>query len=90
MTVESPPLHPAAPANYRKGAAMTWHQRRRHRAVLGLLRQLSGSVLDYGCGYGDLAFAMSQTHVVVGVDADSGRIDFARQEYPSPGKNILL
>ncbi len=83
MTLESPLLHPAAPANYRKGAAMTWHQRRRHRAVLGLLRRLSGSVLDYGCGYGDLTFAMSRTHAVVGVDADSGRIDFARQEYPS-------
>ena len=46
-------------------------------------------VLDYGCGYGPLAFHLAQeegTAAVTGVDIDQARIDFARQrlssEYP--------
>lgn len=46
-------------------------------------------VLDYGCGYGPLAFHLAQEEgaaAVTGVDIDQARIDFARQrlssEYP--------
>jgi SAM-dependent methyltransferase len=69
------------PANYRKGARFTWHQRRRHRAVLSLLNGLPGNVLDFGCGYGDLTHAISRTHPAVGCDVDPDRIAFARREY---------
>jgi SAM-dependent methyltransferase len=72
---------PTVPANYRKGAQFTPHQRRRHRAVLAALQGLSGRILDYGCGYGDLTYAMSRTHDVCGVDLDAARVNFARQEY---------
>lgn len=70
-----------APANYRKGARVTWHQRRRHRAVLSLLNRVSGRVLDYGCGYGDLTHAIARTHQVVGCDVDPDRVSFAQQEF---------
>jgi ubiquinone/menaquinone biosynthesis C-methylase UbiE len=40
-------------------------------------------VLDYGCGYGDLTYAVSKTHKVVGVDLDPARIAFATGQYPS-------
>src|SRR5262245_62388255 len=69
------------PAHYRKGARQNWHQQRRHAAVLTMLKELSGRVLDYGCGYGDLAFAMSQEHEVSGIDMDPERVEFAQQEY---------
>ncbi len=45
-------------------------------------------VLDYGCGYGPLAFHLAQEEgaTVTGVDIDQARIDFARRklssEYP--------
>src|SRR5262245_34773268 len=80
---ESQVASPAAtvPANYRKGAPHNWHQRRRHRAILRMLRRLHGDVPDYGCGYGDLTYAISRTHRVRGVDLDPERVAFARCEY---------
>lgn len=69
------------PRNFIRGAKMTWHQRRRHKAVLRLLRGLKGKVLDYGCGYGDLTFAISKTNEVEGVDLDPDRVAFATKEY---------
>jgi SAM-dependent methyltransferase len=71
----------AVPGNFFKNARKTWHQRRRHRAVLRMLERLQGRVLDYGCGFGDLTFAMSQTHPTCGTDIDSERVAFARNEY---------
>jgi SAM-dependent methyltransferase len=71
----------SVPRNYRKGAVPTWHQRRRHRAILALLKGLEGRVLDYGCGYGDLTYTMSQTHPACGVDLDPARVAFAQKEY---------
>jgi 2-polyprenyl-3-methyl-5-hydroxy-6-metoxy-1,4-benzoquinol methylase len=69
------------PANYRKGGRRTWHQLRRRRAVLGMLRGVPGKLLDYGCGYGDLAEAMSSGREVCGVDLDAVRVAYAQQEY---------
>ncbi len=47
------------------------------------MRDLEGlRVLDYGCGYGDLTFAISKTNPVVGIDIDHDRIAFARGQYP--------
>lgn len=81
LATDSATLRAQVPANYRRGARQTWHQRRRHAAVLGMLQGLSGRVLDYGCGYGDLAYAMSQTHETCGVDLDPRRVAFAQAEY---------
>ena len=69
------------PAAFRKDAPLTWHQRRRHAAVRRLLTGLPGRVLDFGCGYGDIAYALSKTHEVVGVDIDPVRVAFAASEY---------
>lgn len=70
------------PAHYRKNARPTRHQRRRHRAVLRMLEGVPGEVLDYGCGYGDLTYAISRTRPVQGVDVDPERVAFAAREYP--------
>lgn len=69
------------PAHFYKGARPNWHQSRRHRSVLSLLQRVEGQVLDYGCGYGDLTYAMSQTHAVQGVDVDPERVAFAAEQY---------
>ncbi len=69
-------------ACYGRNARQKWHQRRRHRAVLDLLRHIEGEVLDYGCGYGDVTHAISRTHSVRGVDVDAARVSFASREYP--------
>jgi SAM-dependent methyltransferase len=69
------------PRNYFRGARLSWHQARRHQSVLRLLRRTSGSVLDFGCGYGDLTHAMSLTHAAYGVDVDPDRVAFAAKEY---------
>jgi SAM-dependent methyltransferase len=78
------------PSSFRKDARMTWHQRRRHAAVKRLIRGLEGRVLDYGCGYGDIAYAVSKARQVAGVagvadvvavDVDPPRIAFASAEY---------
>jgi ubiquinone/menaquinone biosynthesis C-methylase UbiE len=61
---------------------MDAHQRRRHRCILGLLQGLEGTVLDYGCGWGDLTWAISRTHPQVqGVDVDPDRVAFAQEQY---------
>lgn len=46
-----------------------------------MLRGLHGQLLDYGCGYGDLAFGLSRDFDVRGVDVDPDRVAFARSEY---------
>lgn len=70
------------PRNFYRGATPSSHQARRHAAVLGMARDLHGSVLDVGCGYGDLAWALSKTlDPVHGVDVDSGRVAFASEQY---------
>jgi ubiquinone/menaquinone biosynthesis C-methylase UbiE len=75
-------LRNEVPANFRRGARKTWHQRRRCAAVLGMLNGLPrGTALDYGCGYGDLAWAISKNHQTCGVDLDPKRVAFARHEY---------
>lgn len=72
----------SVPRNFRNGARLTWHQRRRRHAVLSLMRGLSGRVLDYGCGYGDLTAAVAKTNDVTGCEVDPQRVAFARREYP--------
>jgi SAM-dependent methyltransferase len=69
------------PGNFAKGARPTWHQVRRRRAVLAMLEGLTGDIVDYGCGYGDLAAAMSRNHRVHGFDVDPTRVEFARRQY---------
>ncbi|MGA7296272.1 MAG: methyltransferase domain-containing protein [Rhodanobacteraceae bacterium] len=70
------------PAHFHRGAPLQAHQRRRHRAILAMLEGLEGSLLDYGCGWGDLTWAMSkQVGQACGVDVDPQRVAFAAQEY---------
>lgn len=74
----------AVPANFYRGASHSAHQQRRHAAVLDMVKDLHGSVLDVGCGYGDLAWALSRTlGPVQGVDVDRARVAFASEQYPS-------
>lgn len=71
------------PRHFYRDAAQDAHQRRRHQAVLSLLRGLPpGRVLDYGFGWGDIAWAASRTHPdIQAVDIEQHRVDFARQQY---------
>lgn len=70
------------PAHYYRGAGQNWHQSRRHRCTLALVAGTSGDLLDYGCGYGDLTFALARTHRAEGVDVDPQRVAFAAEQYP--------
>ena len=71
------------PAHFRRDAPLDPHQRRRHHAVLSLLRTLPpGRVLDYGFGWGDIAWQASRTHPDIhAVDVEQRRVDFARSQY---------
>lgn len=71
------------PAHFRRDAPLDPHQRRRHDAVLSLLRTLPpGRVLDYGFGWGDIAWQAARTHPDIhAVDVERRRVDFARSEY---------
>ncbi len=71
------------PNHFYRDAPQDDHQRRRHQAVLSLLRGLpAGRVLDYGFGWGDIAWAASKTHPDIhAVDVEQRRVDFARQQY---------
>ena len=72
----------AAPANFRRGARPTWHQRRRHAAVQRLAEGLSGDALDYGCGWGDIAHLLKpQFSSIIGLDVSPNRVAFASEEY---------
>ncbi len=71
------------PAHFHRDAPLDPHQRRRHDAVLSLLRTLPpGRVLDYGFGWGDITWQASRTHPDIhAVDVEQRRVDFARSEY---------
>jgi SAM-dependent methyltransferase len=67
---------------YRKGAVLDRHQENRLRMVRRLLQGCGGSALDYGCGYGDITYAVSrQFSKIVGVDVDEGRVQWANREF---------
>ena len=76
-------LYSDVPPHFRRDAPLDEHQRRRHEAVLSALRSLpDGRVLDYGCGWGDITWAMSRIRAdIQAVDVDEERIRFARLEY---------
>ena len=40
------------------------------------------SIIDYGCGYGELTWELAKTHDVTGVDLNPERVRFAAREYP--------
>jgi len=71
------------PAHFHRDAPQDAHQRRRHRAVLDMVARVPpGRVLDYGFGWGDIAWAVARSHPdIVGVDVEQRRVDFARREY---------
>ena len=80
------PAHDAfadVPAHFRREAPQDAHQRRRHQAVLSLLAEVPpGRVLDYGFGWGDIAWAAAKTHPDLhAVDVEQRRVDFAREQY---------
>lgn len=70
------------PVHFHRGAVLDAHQAKRHRAILEMLDGLDGRLLDYGCGWGDLTWAMSKrVDAACGVDVDARRVAFASQEY---------
>lgn len=71
------------PAHFHRDAPLDPHQRRRHHAVLGALSHVPrGRLLDYGCGWGDITWAMARTHPDIhAVDIDAARVEFARREF---------
>lgn len=73
------------PAHFHRDAPLDPHQQRRHEAVLSLLRTLPpGRLLDYGFGWGDIAWQAARTHPDIrAVDVEQRRVDFARIQYPS-------
>lgn len=75
--------HDDIPNHFHRDAPQDAHQKKRHAAVLSLLRGLpAGRVLDYGFGWGDIAWAASKTHPDIhAVDVEQRRVDFARQQY---------
>jgi len=81
--IEASPPTSDIPRHFYRDAPQDPHQRRRHRAVLSLLRELpQGRVLDYGFGWGDIAWAASRTHPdIQAVDVEQRRVEFARQQY---------
>lgn len=68
--------------HYRKGSSLTDHQRRRLHLVQSLSKGLTGVALDYGCGYGDITYALSQQFQHIdGVDIGEDRVAWARREF---------
>lgn len=60
------------------------HQHQQFRAVLNMAGPLDGlSILDVGCGYGDLTPHLPPSAHYLGIDADEHMIDEARTLYPS-------
>jgi ubiquinone/menaquinone biosynthesis C-methylase UbiE len=67
---------------YKRGAALDPHQANRLKMVRRLLSGCQGRALDYGCGYGDIAHAISgQFSEIMGVDVSPERIEWARREF---------
>jgi ubiquinone/menaquinone biosynthesis C-methylase UbiE len=67
---------------YKRGVPLACHQANRLRMVRRLLSGCQGRALDYGCGYGDIAHAISgQFSEIVGVDISHERIEWARREF---------
>lgn len=70
--------------DYRKGAPLNAHQKRRVALIERLLGSIEslGSGLDYGCGLGDLTFIVSpRFEKIVGVDLQQERVDWANEEF---------
>lgn len=70
---------------YRKSGTLSPHQRRRLKLIQRLLSPCSGRLLDYGCGFGDIAWTLAHEFDVTAVDVIPERIEWARREY-SPVK----
>jgi ubiquinone/menaquinone biosynthesis C-methylase UbiE len=67
---------------YKRGAALDPHQANRLKMVRRLLSGCQGRALDYGCGYGDIAHAISrQFSEIIGVDLSPERVEWARREF---------
>jgi 2-polyprenyl-3-methyl-5-hydroxy-6-metoxy-1,4-benzoquinol methylase len=60
-----------------------WRYTGRVGVALGLLALLSpSSVLDVGCGYGDVTLGLGPTCYYVGIDYTAWIVEAARQRYP--------
>ena len=70
-----------SPNGYGKGRPLSTHQWRRLQLIHRLLQGCSGKTLDYGCGFGDVAWAISFNREILAVDVDCQRVAFANSEY---------
>jgi ubiquinone/menaquinone biosynthesis C-methylase UbiE len=67
--------------SYRKSGRLSPHQARRLRLIKRLLAPCSGRLLDYGCGFGDIAWSLADRFEVTGVDVIPERVEWASREY---------
>lgn len=67
--------------NYSRSGRPSAHQRRRLALARRLLASCGEKTLDYGCGFGDVAWAVSDLCHIVGVDVDAERVAIARREF---------
>lgn len=86
-TCELPGLGPEAYARWRASTVGAITERLERRLVLELIGEVRGrSVLDVGCGDGDLAVALSKAGArVVGIDSSEAMIEAARQRAAREG-----
>jgi ubiquinone/menaquinone biosynthesis C-methylase UbiE len=70
--------------DFKKGAVVNAHQKKRYRLVEELLAQIPnrGRGLDYGCGLGDQAYYFSDKFdSIIGVDVTPERVAWANKEF---------
>lgn len=76
---------------YKRGATLDPHQANRLKMVRRLLSGCQGRALDYGCGYGDIAHAVSgQFSEIIGVDLSPERVEWARREFSPISFQVCL
>jgi ubiquinone/menaquinone biosynthesis C-methylase UbiE len=71
-------------ADFKKGAVVNAHQKKRYKLVEELLDRIParGRGLDYGCGLGDQAYYFSDKFdSIIGVDVTPERVAWANKEF---------
>lgn len=67
--------------SYEKSGALSAHQSRRLKLIKRLLKPCSGRLLDYGCGFGDIAWSLADRFDITAVDVIPERIEWAKSEF---------
>lgn len=67
--------------SYSRTGVPSAHQRRRLHLVRDLLSECRGKLLDFGCGFGDVAWSLKDSFEVTGVDVSGERVAWAREHF---------